>query len=78
MKTLKYIMKGSLLTVTLFSWLLIICGADSLLESNILLVSVGIAFMLSLFCRRFITYKDIARITFMNPEEYKRNLKEEV
>lgn len=78
MKILKYIMKGLLLIVTLLSWLLIICGADSLLENNILLISVGIAFMLSLFCRRFITYKDIAKMTFMTPEEYKRNLKEEV
>ena len=78
MKTIKYILKGLLLSATILSWLLIICGADSLLENNILLVSCGIAFMLSLFCRRFITYKDIAKMTFMTPEEYKRNLKEEV
>lgn len=78
MKTLKCIMKGLLLTVTLLLWLLIICGADSLLENNILLVSVGVAAILSLLCRKFITYKDIAKMTFMTPKEYKRNLKEEV
>lgn len=78
MKILKYIIKGLLLIVTLLSWLLIICGADSLLENNILLVSVGIVFMLTLFCKRFVSYKDIARMTFMTPKEYRRNLKEEV
>ena len=78
MKTLKYILKGLFLTVTLLSWLLIICGADSLLENNILFVSIGIVFMLTLFCKRFVSYKDIARMTFMTPKEYKRNLKEEV
>ena len=78
MKTLKYIMKGSLLMVTLLSWLLIICGADSLLENNILLVSVGIAFMLTLFCKRFVSYKDMARMTFMSSKEYKRNLTNKV
>ena len=78
MKTIKYILKGLLLSATILSWLLIICGADSLLENNILLVSVGVAAILSLLCKKFITYKDIAKMTFMTPEEYKRNLKEEV
>lgn len=78
MTALKYIIKGLLLMVTLLLWLLIICGADSLLENNILLVSVGVAAILSLLCKKFITYKDIAKMTFMTPEEYKRNLKEEV
>ena len=78
MKTIKYILKGLLLSTTILSWLLIICGADSLLENNILLVSVGVVAILSLLCKKFITYKDIAKMTFMTSKEYRRNLKEEV
>lgn len=76
MRTIKYILKGLLLIVTLFSWLLFICGADSLAENRLLLYALVTVCILTALCWVFISNRDLAKILKISPEEYRNILRQ--
>ena len=76
MKTFRYILLGLLLTIALFSWLLFICGADSLAENGLLLYALVTVCILTALCWVFISSRDLAKILKISPEEYRNILRQ--
>lgn len=67
-----------LVLITVLAWIIFICGADSLLEERIFIPSlIGVLFI-TYICKLCVSFKDLARISFMSSREYKKALKEEI
>lgn len=62
MKTLKHICQYILLVSTLLIWTVFICGADSLLENNIMLPAMAVVAFATYLCHLFIKKEDIEQI----------------
>lgn len=59
MKTIKRICQFILLVSTLLIWTVLICGADSLLENNIMLPAMAVVAFDTYLCHLFIKKEDL-------------------
>lgn len=62
MKTLRHICQLILLICTLLVWIVFICGADSLLENNMMFPAVAIVAFDTYLCHLCIKKEDIEEI----------------
>lgn len=74
MKTIILIIKAILMYGTLIYWILLITGADSLMEQDILITSFAIGIALIFICKILITKDDFLKITFTTKEEYEEDI----
>lgn len=78
MKKAILIIKSMLVLITGLAWIIFICGADSLLEERILIPALIIILFMTYMCKICISFKDLARMSFMSPKEYRRSITEEI
>lgn len=69
MKTVKHICQVIVLLATISLWIVFICGADSLLENNMMLPAMAIVALATYLCHLLIKKEDLNTILHTKIED---------